>query len=228
MGRHLTRTESSSPFKGEGKGGGKRLQDALKHQPRGQSVGAAPPSQPSPYEGEGEGNFLHRWSRRKQQAREPDVPEITAPAIAEPAAPAKVLTDADMPPVESLGADSDYSPFMSSGVSEELRHTALRKLFTLPSINQRDPLDGEYYDCHGYLPLGDTVTHEMREEMEREAQKQKEAVASALPEEQETAAAEKIAQPAATETKPAAAPDAALRRHSSHLRKRSKTKRSRA
>ena len=39
------------------------------------------------------------------------------------------LTDADMPPIETLTEDSDYTGFMSPEVSEELRKLALRKLF---------------------------------------------------------------------------------------------------
>lgn len=130
-------------------------------------------------------SFLHRWSRRKHEAHappqekvapDPDVVEHNAEA-AEPA-----LTDADMPPIESLDENSDFSVFMSAGVSEHLRQRALRKLFTLPSINQRCPLDGEWYDCHGYQPLGDVITHEMREAMEREARKLKAAVEETAPE----------------------------------------------
>jgi hypothetical protein len=173
---------------------------------------------PSAESEQGGEDFLHRWSRRKHEAGEPGVPEAPATATPEPSAPApapvKVLTDADMPPVDSLGADSDYSPFMSPGVSDELRQKALRKLFTLPDFSQRDPLDGEYYDCHGYLPLGDVITHEMREEMEREAQKKAE----------QLAATQTQAAPAET----ALATPAPAQRHTRHLRKRSKSKRSRA
>ena len=49
--------------------------------------------------------------------------------------------DADMPPLESLGPESDYSGFMSPGVSEELRRVALRKLFHGPLYNITDGLD---------------------------------------------------------------------------------------
>src|SRR5258706_9065964 len=123
--------------------------------------------------------FLSRWSRRKQEARtrELEVTEQDA-RVAEPAAPQKVLTDADMPPIESLNEKSDFSMFLSSGVSDGLRRQALRKLFLLPSINQRCPLDSEYHDCHGFEPLGNVITHEMREEIERAVQKVKEAAVS--------------------------------------------------
>ena len=74
-----------------------------------------------------------------------------------------------MPPIESLDQNSDYRPFMSSVVSETLRLRALRRMFHSGLFNERCPLDSEYYDCHGYEPLGSVITHEMREEMERAA-----------------------------------------------------------
>lgn len=121
----------------------------------------------------GEETFLRRWSRRKHEsAREegPDTPPAPVASEATPP-PAPVLTDADMPPVESLTPESDFSGFMSPGVSEALRQRALRVLFRSPSLNVRCPLDSEYYDCANTTPLGSIITHDMREEMAREAQK---------------------------------------------------------
>lgn len=138
---------------------------------------AAGPSAPADAEG-GE-SFVARWSRRKHQARaapqspEAPLPDVadTEPTAAAVAVPERVLTDADMPPIESLNADSDYKPFLSPGVSEELRRLALRKLFRLPEFNQRFELDGEYYDCTNLEPLGSIITYDMREEMKRAAEK---------------------------------------------------------
>jgi len=127
--------------------------------------------------------FLHRWSRRKHEAcADADSAPVVTDAAPTPTLSSEqpMLTDADMPPIESLGEDSDYGPFMSSGVSDALRRQALRKLFTLPSVNQREVLNSEYYDCHGFEPLGSIVTHEMKEEMEREAQKLKETLKASL------------------------------------------------
>ena len=121
---------------------------------------------------------LARWSRRKAQQQSqvpvvsPDSPdeelssdstELVAAEIADdeavlPVLP--VLTDADMPPVESLHADSDFSGFLSPGVSEELRKLALRKMFALPSFQIRDGLDDYDDDFTVYEPLGDTVTND--------------------------------------------------------------------
>jgi hypothetical protein len=119
----------------------------------------------------GEEGFVQRWSRRKSEAREvePSAPQVPSPPPA--AEPEPVLTDADMPPVESLDDKSDYGMFLSPGVSEELRRLALRKLFRLPEFNQRFELDGEYYDCTNLEPLGSIITYDMREEMRRAAEK---------------------------------------------------------
>lgn len=128
-----------------------------------------------------EEGLLRRWSRRKARVRQEAQPPPAADAeetntamspgaahLPETSAP-PVLTDADMPPIESLDKDSDYRPFMSPGVSEALRTRALRRMFHSGLFNERCPLDSEYYDCHGYEPLGSVITHEMREEMERAA-----------------------------------------------------------
>ncbi|MGB0865948.1 MAG: DUF3306 domain-containing protein [Granulosicoccaceae bacterium] len=124
---------------------------------------------------------LARWSRRKAAQRTLDVApseavpvEIeastpteaslneTSMADAEPleAADLPVLTDADMPPVSSLNAESDFSGFLSPGVSEELRKLALRKMFSLPSFKARDGLDDYDDDFTVFEPLGDTVTND--------------------------------------------------------------------
>ncbi len=86
-----------------------------------------------------------------------------------------VLTDADMPDIESLDEDSDFSGFMSSGVSDELRNLALRKLFKAPVFNIRDGLD-EYDEDYTYFEkLGDIVTCDMKHQIEMKEQKLREA-----------------------------------------------------
>lgn len=137
--------------------------------------------------------FVARWSRRKQAARGGEkVLQEPNPSVAEgvvAAAPPPTLTDKDMPPIEGLTEESDFSGFLSPGVSEDLRRRALYKLFHLPVFNTRCPLDSEYYDCHGYEPLGDIITHEMRETLEREAEELKLAARDALLDTDKTASA---------------------------------------
>ena len=85
-------------------------------------------------------DHLLRWSQRKLQARQTSSVTTTKPdeKAAEVSPP---MTDADMPSLESLGESSDFSGFMSSGISNELQRLALRKLFHLPGFCTRDGLD---------------------------------------------------------------------------------------
>ena len=83
----------------------------------------------------------------------------------------KILTDADMPPIESLDEDSDYSGFLSPGVSEELRRRALRKLFFSAAFNVRDGLDDYDDDFTSFEALGDMVTADMKHQKEVEAER---------------------------------------------------------
>ncbi|MDH3631617.1 MAG: DUF3306 domain-containing protein [Gammaproteobacteria bacterium] len=132
---------------------------------------------------------LRRWSRRKQEsAQEAPAAEQAVPIDTEPSlgttAPIEIetesrpaLTDADMPPIESLDEDSDYSAFMSEGVSDELRNLALRKLFKAPVFNIRDGLD-EYDEDYTYFEkLGDIVTCDMKHHIEMKEQREREALA---------------------------------------------------
>jgi len=124
-----------------------------------------------------DGDVLARWSRRKLQARSGGVDLEQEPAAvslpveeadADAAGPAPQLTDADMPPLESLTEDSDYTPFLSPGVSDGLRRLALRKLFSQQTFNVTDGLndyDGDYTQFTG---LGKVVTREMRRVLQRE------------------------------------------------------------
>lgn len=75
---------------------------------------------------------------------------------------ASELTDEDMPDIETLNADSDFSPFFSKGVSKELRNLALKKLFFSGKFSARDGLDDYDDDFTKFEPLGDTVTSDMK------------------------------------------------------------------
>ena len=138
--------------------------------------------------------FLTRWSRRKALARkgealeEPaaDTDDATVPPEAEggqAVAPpeqreleepreeedsALAEEAAELPPLESLSEDSDYSAFMREGVPADLKQDALRKLFHSPKFNVRDGLDDYDLDFTNPEPLGDIVTAEMRYRIEQE------------------------------------------------------------
>ena len=63
---------------------------------------------------------------------------------------------------------------MSSGVSDELRKLALRKLFHGVGFNIRDGLDDYDEDFTSFAKLGDIVTSDMRHQAEVKARKARE------------------------------------------------------
>jgi hypothetical protein len=77
--------------------------------------------------------FLTRWSRRKRALeRAPTEPQPPAQADAPPP---------ELPPIDSLTPESDFSAFMHAQVDEKLRRAALKKLFSDPAFNVVDGLD---------------------------------------------------------------------------------------
>ncbi|MCU7930910.1 MAG: DUF3306 domain-containing protein [Candidatus Thiodiazotropha sp. (ex Codakia rugifera)] len=111
--------------------------------------------------------FYHRWSERKQASRLP-VEELAEPTEK------PHLTDADMPPLESLGEGSDYSGFLSPKVSEQLRQLALQKLFHSAAFNVCDGLDDYAEDFTSFEKLGEVMTADLRHRIEQEARKRRE------------------------------------------------------
>jgi len=132
--------------------------------------------------------FLTRWSRRKSEARTDDP---APPATEQDTAPdvpadqtgsvelAPVMTDADMPPIESIDEQTDsVAEFFSPGVSDDLRHAALRKLFRLPMFNVRDGLEIYDEDYRTFEALGDIVTADMKHQLELAKEKAREMLAT--------------------------------------------------
>ena len=136
---------------------------------------------------------LSRWSRRKQEARVADestevveVAEVDSALM--PVVEQEVqLTDADMPPLDSLDSSSDFSGFLSPKVSEQLRQMALRKLFHAAVFNTTDGLDDYAEDYTSFEKLGDIITSDMRFEqaMDEERRLEKERLAEIAEIEQE-------------------------------------------
>ena len=124
-----------------------------------------------------EEGFIGRWSRRKQAAQEDkaELPQNEIPASNDKKT--VLPTDADMPPLESLGEDSDYRGFLSPKVSESLRKAALRKLFGSSGFNIRDGLDDYDEDFTQFAKLGDIITADMRHQMEMESRRRLEQLA---------------------------------------------------
>ena len=133
------------------------------------------------HEGLAEPDFVSRWSRLKRESNQARQETEDHPAISGDAASVsdktdnrQVLTDADMPDINSLTFDSVFSDFMSPGVSEKLRKRALRKLFHSDVFNIRDGLDEYDGDYTQFEKLGDIVTSDMHHQMEMEARRRAE------------------------------------------------------
>jgi len=121
--------------------------------------------------------FLSRWSRLKRETETPEPPPrgetdlSSAPADADSPHRTSSLPEeegltepvdpASLPPVESLGADSDYTRFLAPGVPEELKLLALRKAWSCdPAIAEFRGFAEYDWDCNapGYgqlLPTDD-------------------------------------------------------------------------
>ena len=146
--------------------------------------------------------FISRWSRLKARAREQAAPVAEAgaappqaqaaedtppqaasqqsapPQTAPPqAAPTQAAPPPELPDIDLLGEDSDYSAFLAEGVDATLRRKALRKLFHSPKFNVLDGLDDYMGDYTQFEPLGSIVTADMRHHIERLARLAEQALA---------------------------------------------------
>lgn len=158
-------------------------------------------------------NFLERWSRLKERAREEarspppaaQVPEPAEPAQEPPASPVAAEehpVEVKLPDLALLDGDSDYSAFLSPGVDLLLRRRALRKLFHSPKFNVLDGLDDYMGDFRNFEPLGDLVTADMRHRIEQAAQRLAESLEEPRAAAPETPAAATAEQPTPEEVPP--------------------------
>jgi len=88
-------------------------------------------------------NFLGRWSRLKLEQEEKAVPQKNAPSDTPP----------DLPPLDKLTPDSEFSGFMHPKVQDALRRAALKKLFSDPHFNVPDPFEAYSGDWTGGEPI---------------------------------------------------------------------------
>jgi hypothetical protein len=80
--------------------------------------------------------FLARWSRLKRKT--------AAAQSSSPASPAQTPADtqpADLPPVDSLTFESDFTAYFKASVEESVKRAALKKLLHDPRFNVMDGLD---------------------------------------------------------------------------------------
>jgi len=81
-------------------------------------------------------SFLRRWSRAKTEQRQSAEQEKSLPQR-----PASNERPPELPPIDGLTADSEFSAFMHPKVSDALRRAALKKLFADPHFNIPDPFE---------------------------------------------------------------------------------------
>jgi len=103
----------------------------------------------APFDDRGE-NFLSRWSRRKRsepERRDAEDRRVSEEMAVErglppaPAEPPPLKAPADLPAIESLTPESDFSRFMRPDVPVASRSAAMKKLFADPHFNVMDGLD---------------------------------------------------------------------------------------
>lgn len=150
--------------------------------------------------------FYSRWSKRKvqqcsslQAENQAELSTGISPSLENTADTQTLsksneekvlLCDKDMPDLDSLDEDSDYSGFLSPGVSEKLRKMALRKLFQGRGFNLCDGLDDYDEEFTSFEKLGDIVTADMRFQLQEEAKRKLQAAAQEddIPDEDNTMA----------------------------------------
>jgi hypothetical protein len=121
-------------------------------------------------------SFFTRWAKRKAHSSEDrqDEPESVAGQLTDtplqaktvgsggtgavsPATTRAVAGQAAPPPtmedVAKLTPDSDYTRFVARGVDENVRRSALKKLFSDPHFNIMDGLDTYIDDYNTFVPI---------------------------------------------------------------------------
>ena len=87
--------------------------------------------------------FLQRWSRMKREAPVEKPAETPAP---------------NLPPIDKLTPESDFTGFMHPKVEDALRRVALKKLFSGdPHFNLPDPFEAYSGDWTGGEPIPDEM-----------------------------------------------------------------------
>lgn len=94
----------------------------------------------------------------------PGADELPEEAVPEEVLPAPGSLDHTLPDPETLDAGSDFSAFMSSGVSSALRRKALRQLWSTGDYNIRDGLNDYDQDFKAQLkPMAADMADKVRQ-----------------------------------------------------------------
>ena len=111
-------------------------------------------------------NFLRRWSRRKRESGVQPEKTVGGEAVAPPvrseaadapkpgsesaAPPLPEFDLSKLPPIESIGAGTDITAFMQTGVPSALKHAALRRVWSAdPAIRDFMGPTENYWDAAG-------------------------------------------------------------------------------
>lgn len=98
-------------------------------------------------------SFLTRWSRLKHKAAEDNKTESVKVPEQKPT---------ELPPVDSLTFESDFTAFLKQNVEETVKRAALKKLLHDPRFNIMDGLD-TYIDDYS---KDDPIPEEMLKKLE--------------------------------------------------------------
>ena len=128
----------------------------------------------------GDDNFLSRWARRKNDARQgkaleepvasksasaptlvPDPVAVKLPAVGENPVDTAQPTALTLEDANALQLDSDFKPFMAQQVQPDVRNAAMKKLFTDPHYNVMDGLDIYIDDYTKSEPIPESMLRQM-------------------------------------------------------------------
>jgi hypothetical protein len=93
-------------------------------------------------------SFFERWAKRNAEAAAERQAATPPPPAEEPPRPPPTLEE-----VAQLTHDADFRPFVARGVDENVRRSAMKKLFSDPHFNVMDGLDVYIDDYNKFEPL---------------------------------------------------------------------------
>jgi hypothetical protein len=104
------------------------------------------------------GDFLSRWARRKREAARETAAVKPAQAPASSGTPAQ---EVELPSLDSLNFESDFTGFLRANVEESVKRAALKKLFSDPRFNVMDGLDTYIDDYSKNDPIPDEMLKQL-------------------------------------------------------------------
>ena len=135
--------------------------------------------------------FLSRWSRLKREdaGQAPAAAKDEVASVPERNVPESKEGEAalpELPPIEKLTPQSDFTAFMRPNVHDGLRRAALKKLFSDPHFNVEDLNEAYSGDWTGGEPITEEMlktlnqarTHLFPEEKKREEALERERIAA--------------------------------------------------